>query len=83
VARATSSGGPRSPIPPPSGQRTGARRFVRESWAELRKVQWPTKQQVASGTVVVGVVTALLAAFVSGVDQIAVRVVQQLNEFLG
>jgi preprotein translocase subunit SecE len=56
---------------------------VRESWAELRKVQWPTRQQVAQGTLVVGVVTAVFAAYISAVDQVAVRLVRQLNEFLG
>ena len=64
-------------------QRTGARGFVRESWAELRKVQWPTRQQVATGTLVVGVVTAVLAGYISLVDQVAVRLVQQVNELLG
>jgi preprotein translocase subunit SecE len=83
VAKAAGTGrGSGTPTPPPGGQRTGARRFVRESWAELRKVQWPTRQQVATGTLVVGIVTAVLAFYVSVVDQIAVRVVRQLNEFL-
>lgn len=86
MAKTASSGGTGrggSPIPPSGGQRTGARRFVRESWAELRKVQWPTRQQVATGTLVVGVVTAVFAAYISVIDQVAVRVVRQLNEFLG
>ena len=87
MAKAASSGGAgrgRSPVPPPSGgQRTGARKFVRESWAELRKVQWPTRQQVATGTLVVGVVTTVIAAYISAVDQVAVRLVRQLNQFLG
>lgn len=78
MAKAANSG----PVQP-SGQRTGARRFVRESWAELRKVQWPTRQQVATGTLVVGVVTAVFAAYISAVDQVAVRLVRQFNEFLG
>lgn len=84
MAKAANSGGRgSSPVPPSGGQRTGARRFVRESWAELRKVQWPTRQQVATGTLVVGVVTALISAYISIVDQVAVRLVRQLNEFLG
>lgn len=78
MAKASSSG----PVQPAGGQRTGARKFVRESWAELRKVQWPTRQQVASGTLVVGVVTAFFAAYISAVDQVAVRLVKQLNDFL-
>ena len=86
MAKAASSGGSgrgNAPVPPSGSQRTGARRFIRESWAELRKVQWPTKQQVATGTLVVGVVTAVLAGYIAIVDQIAVRLVQQLNQFLG
>ncbi len=86
MAKAASSGGSgrgSSPPPPSGGQRTSVRRFVRESWAELRKVQWPNRQQVAQGTLVVGVVTAVIAAYISAVDQVAVRLVRQLNEFLG
>ena len=87
MAKAASSGGSgpgNRPSPPsPSGQRTGARKFVRESWAELRKVQWPTRQQVASGTLVVAVVTAFFAAYISGIDQLAVRLVEQINKALG
>lgn len=67
----------------PSKQRTGARGFLRESWGELRKVQWPTRQQVASGTLVVGVVTAVFAAYIALVDQVSVRIVDQLNNLLG
>lgn len=78
MAKASSSG----PVQPSGGQRTGARRFVRESWAELRKVQWPTRQQVASGTLAVGIVTAFFAAYISAVDQVAVRLVKQLNDVL-
>ncbi|MCW2925268.1 MAG: SecE/Sec61-gamma subunit of protein translocation complex [Thermoleophilia bacterium] len=83
MAKAASSGGPGNRPSPPSGQRTGARRFVRESWAELRKVQWPTRQQVATGTLVVAVVTATFAAYISAVDQVAVRLVDQVNKALG
>ena len=28
-------------------------RFLRESWAELQKVEWPNQQQLVSGTAVV------------------------------
>lgn len=36
--------------------------FVAESWAELKKVEWPGQNQVVQGTVVV-----LVACFVVGV----------------
>ena len=84
--KATGRGGkPRgkgAPLPQPSGSRVGPRKFVREAWGELRKVQWPTRQQVATGTLIVAVVTAFFAAYISAVDQVAVRLVRQLNDFL-
>jgi preprotein translocase SecE subunit len=70
-------------VPPPGGQRSGARKFLRESWGELKKVQWPTRQQVGTGTVIVGVVTAAFAAYIAAVDQVAVRLVEELNKLLG
>lgn len=85
-AASSSGGGGRgsSPIPPSGGgQRTGARRFVRESWAELRKVQWPTRQQVATGTLVVGVVTAVLALYISAVDFVGLELVKRMYDALG
>jgi preprotein translocase subunit SecE len=71
-----------SPLPPPSGQRVGPRKFLREAWGELRKVQWPSRQQVATGTLIVGVVTAFFATYIALVDQVAVRIVKQLTELL-
>jgi preprotein translocase SecE subunit len=37
-------------------------RFLRESWAELQKVEWPNQQQLVSGTAVV-----LIACLITGV----------------
>ncbi len=36
-------------------------RFLRESWAELNKVEWPNQHQLVTGTAVV-----LIASFVTG-----------------
>jgi preprotein translocase subunit SecE len=96
VAKAASSGpskggkgagkgrgaGQRTPVPPPSGQRVGMRQFVRESWGELRKVQWPSKEQVAQGTLVVIVVAAFFAAYIFAVDQLAGRAIKELYQAL-
>jgi preprotein translocase subunit SecE len=40
----------------------GGKRFVGESWAELKKVDWPGQHQLVQGTVVV-----LVACLVTGV----------------
>lgn len=42
--------------------------YIRESKAELRKVTWPTKQQLWYSTLVVIVVTFISAAYLGLVD---------------
>jgi preprotein translocase subunit SecE len=42
---------------------SGFRRFVSESWAELKKVEWPTQNQVVQGTIVVIVACAIVGAY--------------------
>ena len=42
---------------------SGFRRFVSESWAELKKVEWPTQNQVLQGTIVVIIACAIVGAF--------------------
>ena len=42
---------------------SGFRRFVSESWAELKKVEWPTQNQVVQGTIVVIVACGIVGAY--------------------
>jgi preprotein translocase subunit SecE len=42
---------------------SGFRRFVSESWAELKKVEWPTQNQVIQGTVVVIIACGIVGLF--------------------
>jgi len=56
----------------------GGKRFVSESWAELKKVDWPGQHQLVQGTVVV-----LIACLVTGVylflaDELFRRFVQHV-----
>jgi preprotein translocase SecE subunit len=44
--------------------------FIRESWAELRKVDWPNRAQVIQGTVVVLIACAIVGAYLWGLDQV-------------
>ncbi len=75
----TARGGTPRPVPagPPSapaeasvdrGPRRGG--FGRESVAELKKVEWPNRQQVIQGTIVVIVACAIVGAYLWGADQI-------------
>jgi preprotein translocase subunit SecE len=55
-------------------QQTGRReaaprgRFVREAWAELKKVEWPGRNQVVQGTVVVIIACAIVGAYLYVAD---------------
>ena len=55
-------------------QQTGRReprqrgRFARESYAELRKVEWPGRNQVLQGTVVVIIACAIVGAYLWVID---------------
>lgn len=43
-------------------------RFIREVWAELRKVIWPNRKQMVTYTTVVLVFVVFMVALVSGLD---------------
>jgi preprotein translocase subunit SecE len=56
-------------------RRTPLFQFLREVRAELRRVNWPDRQQIVSYTVVVLVITLVLTSFVWGVDEGIRRIV--------
>ncbi len=64
------------PAQQPVKQQTGRRvakergQFVRESYAELRKVDWPTRRQTFQGVVVVIIACTIVGAYLWGLDQI-------------
>lgn len=45
-----------------------SRNYVTESWAELRKVAWPTRRQVVNLTVIVIIVSAVVGAYIAIID---------------
>lgn len=53
--------------------------FVKEAYAELKKVTWLGKKEVMASTVVVIILVIAVAIFVGAVDFVLVRV---LNIFL-
>ena len=44
------------------------RRFFEESYSELKKVTWPTREQVRNLTVLVFVISATVGAFIGFFD---------------
>jgi preprotein translocase subunit SecE len=45
-----------------------SRTYVTESWAELRKVAWPTRRQVVNLSLIVIVVSAVVGAYIAILD---------------
>jgi preprotein translocase subunit SecE len=44
------------------------RRFVEESWSELKKVTWPTREQVRNLTLLVFVISGAVGLFIAVFD---------------
>jgi preprotein translocase subunit SecE len=57
---------------------TRIRRFIDESWSELKKVSWPTRPQVVNLTVLVLAVSLIVGVYITVFDAIFARAVQQL-----
>jgi preprotein translocase subunit SecE len=75
--RQSRRGGPDRPTPATTARRaaaqekrtrTSARQFLREVRAELRKVDWPTRRELVTSTVVVLVTVVVLTTLVAGLD---------------
>ena len=75
------------PSAQPAKQQTGRReprergKFVKESWGELKKVEWPGQTQVIQGTVVVIIACAIVGLYLWVNDLAWQRIVE--NIFLG
>jgi preprotein translocase subunit SecE len=72
------------PAAQPQKQQTGRQeprqrgRFARESYGELRKVEWPGRSQVIQGTVVVIIACAIVGAYLYAADFVLKNVVEQI-----
>jgi preprotein translocase SecE subunit len=56
----------------------GGRRFIRESWGELQKVEWPGQQQLIQGTAVVLIACVIVGTYLFLADQVFKRFVQHV-----
>ncbi len=56
----------------------GVRSFVAESWAELKKVEWPTQNQLIQGVVVVLIACVIVGVFLYTCDLVWKRFVQDV-----
>ena len=53
------------------------RRFIDEAWSELKKVSWPTREQVRNLTVLVFVVSFVVGAYITTLDSVFTFVVAE------
>jgi preprotein translocase subunit SecE len=53
-------------------------KFLKEVIAELRKVTWPTKQELIGSTIVTIVVSLIVAIFIGVVDRILAIIIQAI-----
>jgi preprotein translocase subunit SecE len=86
-------GGPPAPPPRPTARAAerpeparepratragGARGFIAESIAELKKVEWPTQNQLIQGVVVVLIACLIVGVFLYTCDLVFKRLVQDV-----
>jgi preprotein translocase SecE subunit len=67
-------------VTPPRGPSPGNRvvNFLRASWAELQRVQWPDREQVAQATAVVLGFVAIAGLYLGLADWLAQKVVNAI-----
>ena len=69
---------PKAPGAPTKRERTRPAQFFKEVVAELRKVAWPTRQEVVSYSIVVLVSSVVIAALIFGMDYVFTKAVLSL-----
>ena len=55
------------------------RRFIDESWSELKKVSWPTRDQVRNLPVLVFAVSAAIGVFIAAWDFVFTEAVRLIT----
>jgi preprotein translocase subunit SecE len=57
---------------------TGIRRYLVESWAELKKVAWPTRETVIRLTILVVAVSVAVGLYIFVLDRIFNTLIEQV-----
>jgi preprotein translocase subunit SecE len=58
----------------PSLKLTSPIQFIRESIGELKKVNWPTRNETIKLTVVVVTISLIVGGFIGGIDLLFLRI---------
>ena len=71
-------GQPKSQTGAQRERRGGFRAFAAESWGELKKVEWPGRNQLTSATIVVIIAVAVVGAYLFAADWVLQRFVRDV-----
>ena len=56
----------------------GIRQYLVESWSELKKVAWPTRQTVINLTIIVIIVGSIVGAYIAILDLLLAGALDQV-----
>ncbi len=56
----------------------GIRQYLAESWSELKKVAWPTRQTVINLTIIVLIVGSIVGAYIAILDVLLAGALDQV-----
>ena len=59
------------------------RQYFQESWSELKKVTWPTREHVRNLTILVFVISAAFGVYIGVIDLFWIRMLYGGTAFLG
>lgn len=62
---------------PVQRRRIGLVAFAQECWAELQKVTWPTRETIVRLTVIVLVISAIIAVYIFAFDNLFTRTITE------
>jgi len=69
---------PKAPKDKPVKEKGRLRTFLRSSWAELRRVQWPDRKQMSTMTTIVIGFVIIAGAYLGAIDWVANQIVNFL-----
>ncbi|MGK2877649.1 MAG: preprotein translocase subunit SecE [Solirubrobacterales bacterium] len=69
---------PKAPKDKPVKEKGRLRSFLRSSWAELRRVQWPDRKQMSTMTTIVIGFVIIAGAYLGAIDFVANKIVDFL-----
>jgi preprotein translocase subunit SecE len=55
------------------------RRYLTEVWSELKKVSWPTREQVRNLTVLVFAISVVIGVYISVLDRVFVGLLNLIS----